>query len=210
MTITNVRHLYAAGLNKPAVDALLELEANADAKIKTYVQASAPTGSDLRSGDLWIDSDDDNHPYRYDGSSWVSMRDGTIATAQTSADNAQTQADYSGHRGIGDSAVFKTDASGTQPTNNTTRDLVAQFLDETGAVVATRTLRGTYTTAADTIAVTAQSTTGETTTYTVNNDGTDAPSATVVHSASEAVAVLSWVFSDLTSAGVDPNTGGGK
>lgn len=134
----------------------------------------------------------------------------TATAAQTTATAAQTQADYSGHRGIGDSAVFKTDASGTQPTNGTTRDLVAQFLDETGAVVATRTLRGTYTTAADTIAVTAQSTTGETTTYSVSNDGTDTPSAIVVHSASEAVAVLTWAFTDLTTAGVEPGTGGGK
>ena len=133
-----------------------------------------------------------------------------LATAQTDIVTAQTQADYSGHRGIGDSAVFKTDASGTQPTNGTTRDLVAQFLDETGAVVATRTLRGTYTTAADTIAVTDQSSTGETTTYTVSNDGTDSPSAIVVHSASEAVAVLAWAFTDLTTAGVEPGTGGGK
>ena len=203
MTVTNVRHLYWAGLSKPAVDALLAIENTANSKIKTYVQAAAPTNSDLIDGDLWIDSDDDNHPYRYNGTSWVSMRDGTIATAQT-------QADYSGYRGIGDSAVFKTDASGTQPTNNSTRDLVARFLDEDGTEVATRTLRGTYTTAADTIAVTAQSTTGETTTYAVTNDGTDAPSAIVTHSASEAVAVLSWVFSDLTNAGVDPATGGGK
>lgn len=154
MTVVNVRALYAAGLNKAAVDQLIEFDA---------------------------------------------------ATTL-----AQTQADYSGYRGIGDGAVFKTDATGTQPANNTTRDLVAQFLDKTGTVVATRTLRGTYTTAADTIAVTAQSTTGEATTYSVNNDGTDAPSAIVVHSASEAVAVLTWSFSDLTNAGVDPATGGGK
>lgn len=154
MTVINVRALYAAGLNKAAVDQLIEFD-----KATTL---------------------------------------------------AQTQADYSGYRGIGDGAVFKTDATGTQPANNSTRDLVAQFLDEAGTVIATRTLRGTYTTAADTIAVTAVSTTGETTTYSVNNNGTDAPSAIVVHSASEAVAVLTWSFTDLTSAGVDPATGGGK
>ena len=134
----------------------------------------------------------------------------TANTGVTNAATAQTQADYSGYQGIGDGAVFKTDASGTQPANNTTRDLVAQFLDEGGSVIATRTLRGTYTTAADTIAVTAQSTTGETTTYSLNNDGTDTPSAIVVHSASEAIAVLTWAFTDLTTAGVEPGTGGGK
>lgn len=154
MTVINVRALYAAGLNKAAVDQLIEFD-----KATTL---------------------------------------------------AQTQADYSGYRGVGDGAVFKTDAVGTQPSNGSTRDLVAKFYDKDGAVIATRTLRGTYTTAADTIAVTAQSTTGETTTYTVSNDGTDSPSAIVVHSASEAVAVLTWSFTDLTTAGVEPGTGGGK
>lgn len=134
----------------------------------------------------------------------------TADGAVTDAATAQTQADYSGYRGVGDSAVFKTNASGTQPTNNSTRDLVAEFYDEDGNSIATRTLTGTYTTAADTIAVTASSTTGEATTYSVSGDATDSPAAVVVHTASKAIAVLSWVFTDLTNAGVDPATGGGK
>ena len=161
MSISNVRHLYWAGLSKPAVDALLSVETTAN-------------------------------------------------TGVTNAATAQTQANYSGYRGVGESVVFKTDASGTQPANGTTADLIAVFLDESGAQIATRTLRGTYATATDTITVTAQANTGETTTYSVSGDGTASPSAVVTHTASEAVAVLAWVFSDLTTAGKDPSTGGGK
>ena len=182
MTFVNARHLYALGLSRPVVEELIQLTRNADAATAAAAAAQTTANTGVTNA----------------------------ATAQTAADTAQTQADYSGYQGIGDSAVFKTDASGTQPANNTTRDLVAQFLDEDGTGIATRTLRGTYTTAADTIAVTAQSTTGEATTYSLNNDGTDAPSAIVVHTASEAIGVLTWAFTDLTTAGVEPGTGGGK
>ena len=57
---------------------------------KTFVQASAPSTSNtnpLKAGDIWFDSDDGNHLYRWSGSAWTSQRDGTIATAQTAADS---------------------------------------------------------------------------------------------------------------------------
>ena len=44
-------------------------------------------------GDFWIDSDDDNKMYRWSGGAWVSVQDGTIATAQSAADAAQADAD---------------------------------------------------------------------------------------------------------------------
>jgi hypothetical protein len=146
------------------------------------------------------------------------------ATAQTAADDAQTdattginnaataqtQADYSGYRGVGDAANWHTDETGTQPTNNDTHDLTATFYDEDGTSIATRTLRGTYTTAADTIAVTAQSTTGETTSYTLSGDASAVVSALVTHDDSEAIAVLTWSFLDETISGTLPAGGGGK
>ena len=46
---------------------------------KTYSQTAAPT-TDLLPGDLWIDTDDQNQLYRWNGSSWVSVRDGYIAS----------------------------------------------------------------------------------------------------------------------------------
>ncbi len=131
-------------------------------------------------------------------------------TAITNAATAQTQADYSGYRGKGDSAGWHTDDAGTQPTNNDTHDLTATFYDEDGTSIATRTLRGTYTTAADTIAVTAQSTTGEDTSYSLSGDGTAVVEALVTHDDSEAIAVLTWTFLDETIAGTLPAGGGGK
>lgn len=62
-----------------------------EAKIITFIQASAPTA--LATGDLWIDSDDNNKMYRWSGSAWVSVIDGTIAVAQSAAEAAQATAD---------------------------------------------------------------------------------------------------------------------
>ena len=62
----------------------------ADGKIVTFAQTSMPTATDL--GDLWVDTDDSNKLYRWNGSNWVSVRDGTIATAQTTANTAITNA----------------------------------------------------------------------------------------------------------------------
>lgn len=47
-------------------------QTTADSKIKTYFQATAPTGMTADDeGDIWFDTDDNNKPYRYNGSSWV-------------------------------------------------------------------------------------------------------------------------------------------
>ena len=46
---------------------------------KTFYQNGAPTG-DYKSGDIWVDTNDNNHTYRAnDALAWVSVRDGTIA-----------------------------------------------------------------------------------------------------------------------------------
>ena len=58
-------------------------QATADGKIVTFVQTSAPTAQ--ATGDLWIDSDDNNKLYRWSGSSWVSVQDGDITQAQADA-----------------------------------------------------------------------------------------------------------------------------
>ena len=39
-------------------------------KNHVYYQTAAPTGNNLVVGDLWVDTDDDNKLYRYNGSSW--------------------------------------------------------------------------------------------------------------------------------------------
>lgn len=45
-------------------------QSTADTKILTYVQTSAPSASET--GDIWIDTDDNNHVYRWSGSAWAS------------------------------------------------------------------------------------------------------------------------------------------
>jgi len=55
-----------------------------------YFQANAPTGT-IATNSRWYDSDDNNKPYYYNGTSWVSIADPTIAAneAAISALNAE-------------------------------------------------------------------------------------------------------------------------
>jgi len=46
-------------------------QATADGKIVTFAQASSPTATDV--GDIWIDTDDNNRLYRWNGSAWVDV-----------------------------------------------------------------------------------------------------------------------------------------
>ena len=70
-------------------------KAIADGKIKTYTGNTQPTGTTadpLDVGDLWFDTGHDNKPYRWNGSSWISVQDATIAQAAAIAESAQTAA----------------------------------------------------------------------------------------------------------------------
>lgn len=60
-------------------------------KNKTFYQTTAPTGGMLE-GDLWVDTDDSNKMYRFTSGSWVSVQDGSIAVAQSTANSAQSTA----------------------------------------------------------------------------------------------------------------------
>lgn len=44
-----------------------------DSKNKTYYDPNPPTGASV--GDLWVDTDDNNHLYRWDGTKWVDIQD---------------------------------------------------------------------------------------------------------------------------------------
>lgn len=59
----------------------------ANIKITTFFQTSPPTA--LTTGDLWIDTDDNNQPYRWNGSAWVSIRDGAIAAVDARVTNVE-------------------------------------------------------------------------------------------------------------------------
>lgn len=77
-----------------------DAQATADGKIITFAQASAPTAAAV--GDLWIDTDDKNKLYRWNGTKWEEYRDKTIADAQKTADDAVAFANkiYNGETGI--------------------------------------------------------------------------------------------------------------
>ena len=77
-----------------------DAQATADGKVVTFAQASAPYATAV--GDLWIDTDDDNKLYRWNGSYWVEVRDKAIAEAQTMATNAYNNAEniWNGSKGI--------------------------------------------------------------------------------------------------------------
>ena len=140
----------------------------------------------------------------------VAAVDATATAAQTSASAAQAQADLSGHQGTGDGMTWHTDATGLQPPAFDTRDLIARFTDESGTEIATRTVRGTYLQASDTISLSDVSSTGEATTVVFQNNLTESVRAVVTHTNSQAVAILTWSFLDETIAGTVPVTGGGK
>ena len=55
------------------------------------VTTTAPSSPNV--GDIWFDASDNNNLKRWSGSAWVSVRDATIAVAQSAANAAQTTAD---------------------------------------------------------------------------------------------------------------------
>jgi len=49
-----------------------DAQSTADSKILVFSQAGEPTAEDV--GDLWIDTDDNNKPYRWSGDEWVAVQ----------------------------------------------------------------------------------------------------------------------------------------
>lgn len=67
-----------------------DAQATADGKVTSFFSPSAPTPEGI--GDIWFDTDDNNKPYRYNGSVWESVQDGSIETAQLTANTAAANA----------------------------------------------------------------------------------------------------------------------
>jgi hypothetical protein len=88
-------------------------QSTADGKIVTFYQDNEPSSGAI--GDLWIDTNDDNKLYRYNGSAWVLARDSGIASAISAATTAQDTAD-------GKVTTFYA-TSGSPPTAEATGDL---------------------------------------------------------------------------------------
>ena len=55
-------------------------QATADGKVTTFYQDNAPTAEGV--GDLWVDTNDANKLYRWDGTQWISVQDGTISSLE--------------------------------------------------------------------------------------------------------------------------------
>lgn len=101
------------------------LSATVGSKNRTYYQTTAPTTTGLVSGDLWIDSDDGDKLYRWNGSSWVNIQDAQIgvntaaitneATARATADSANATSinAVTARLDTGDFATVKTQSSTT-------------------------------------------------------------------------------------------------
>ena len=80
------RELYDTGQFAP------DAQATGDRKVQTYFQADEPDPEEFvfGVGDLWHDTDDGNHLYRWDGTAWVDAQDGGIGAATELAQAVQT------------------------------------------------------------------------------------------------------------------------
>lgn len=143
----------------------------------------------------------------------VTTAEANIVTLQTDV-QAAARSSYSVVVDPG-GIVWNANASGTAPADDT-QDITLTFYDETDTQVAQRVLRGTFTNATETIAVTNVSSTAETgysTSFTVANDGSEAVRADVVLTfpdGSKVTASAAWTYFDPSTAGITPDTGGGK
>ena len=79
------RALYDTGQFAP------DAQATGDRKVQTYFQPDEPDPEEyvFGVGDLWQDTDDGNHLYRWDGTAWVDAQDGRIGAATELAQAVQ-------------------------------------------------------------------------------------------------------------------------
>ncbi len=65
-----------AGITE-AIQKAQDAQTTADGKIVSFYQDNIPTNANV--GDLWIDTNDGNKLYRFNGTNWISARDGSLA-----------------------------------------------------------------------------------------------------------------------------------
>tara|TARA_R100001460_G_scaffold7255_1_gene18612 strand:+ start:4119 stop:8192 length:4074 start_codon:yes stop_codon:yes gene_type:complete len=73
---------------------------NAIDVLATFAQDNAPT-SGMGTGDIWLDTNDDNKLYRWDGSAWVALQPGAAALSANSSAITSLQNALSGFTGSG-------------------------------------------------------------------------------------------------------------
>ena len=88
------RELYDTGQFAP------DAQATGDRKVQTYFQPDEPDPEEyvFGVGDLWQDTDDGNHLYRWNGTAWVDAQDGGIGAATELAQAADTKATTAGEK----------------------------------------------------------------------------------------------------------------
>ena len=101
-------------------------QSTADGKITTYYQTVTPTASAI--GDLWVDIDDLNKAYRWNGTTWDYLRD---TTKDVAIDNAQADATAA----IGDAAIANELLSDIASDSKLTPDEKQSTQKEWGAIV---------------------------------------------------------------------------
>lgn len=88
------RELYDTGQFAP------DAQATGDRKVQTYFQPDEPDPEEyvFGVGNLWQDTDDGNHLYRWNGTAWVDAQDGGIGAATELAQAADTKATTAGEK----------------------------------------------------------------------------------------------------------------
>ena len=97
-------------------------------KANTYFQAAAPTGT-IATGSLWFDSDDNNKPYRWDGTAWALIESAVSLAGVNAAITAEQNARVSADNAITESVNAQfTSVNGTiAGINNKTTTLTTTF-----------------------------------------------------------------------------------
>lgn len=121
------RELYDTGQFAP------DAQATGDRKVQTYFQPDEPDPEEyvFGVGDLWQDTDDGNHLYRWDGTAWVDAQDGGIGAAAELAQAVQEVLN----------GLTVVDANGVTKVNGgriDTDTLFAQDITATGTITGAR------------------------------------------------------------------------
>lgn len=115
---------------------------------RVFVQSTPPLETpplQFNSSDLWYDDNDGNHPYHWNGTAWVSLRDGSIADALIAAQDAQTTADEARLDYIDLNAEFTRLTSDSVLTVQEKKQVIMEvdkLNDERGSIVATADFYG--------------------------------------------------------------------
>jgi len=105
-TVNTINGDYATGT---ALNTLTNT-VNAIDVLATFAQDNAPT-SGMGTGDIWLDTNDDNKLYRWSGSAWVALQPGAIALSANSAAITSLENALQGFTGSG---AISTAISGLQ------------------------------------------------------------------------------------------------